>query len=121
MEGSQFTGEMEPDAILSEMQARFPKSRVVLTLGKDGAIYKDKIEIYRHGIYDVPVVDTTAAGDTFTGFFMASLINGETPENALHCASIASSLAVSKKGAVSSIPTKKDVNQAYLLPILSGK
>ena len=51
-------------------------------------------EWLRHGIYNVSVVDTTAAGDTFCGYFLASTAKGLSAQEALHMASIASSLAV---------------------------
>lgn len=119
VEGNQITGEKEPDTILSAMQSRFPQSRIVLTLGKDGVVYRDESGTYRHGIYNVPVVDTTAAGDTFTGFFLAVFVSGKSVEDALYNASIASSLAVSKMGASTSIPTMQDVELAKLTPIFS--
>lgn len=64
VEGSQITGEREPDAILEQIQKRYPQVHTVLTLGKDGVIYQAGRQRFHHGIYDVPVVDTTAAGDT---------------------------------------------------------
>ncbi|MHB8963658.1 MAG: PfkB family carbohydrate kinase, partial [Saccharofermentanales bacterium] len=62
----------------------------------------------------VPVVDTTAAGDTFTGYFMASISKGSTTREALHMASAASSLSVSRKGASASIPDMKEVRDFLL-------
>ena len=62
----------------------------------------------------MPVGDATAAGDTFTGFFLAAALGGETVAEALRLASAASSLAVSKKGASSSIPTIEEVRAARL-------
>ena len=96
------------------MLSRFPGARIVLTLGKSGVLYGAGERRLSHGVYDVPVVDTTAAGDTFTGFFLAAALGGETVEEALRLASTASSLAVSKKGASSSIPTMKEVRAARL-------
>lgn len=109
IEGAQITGEHDTDSILSEMLRRYPHARVVLTLGEHGAVYCDMNEKHRIGIYNEKVVDTTAAGDTFTGYFLASILTGERIEEALKKASIASALAVSKKGAIASIPLKKDV------------
>ncbi len=114
VEGKQITGESETAAILAKMCKIYPNAKVVLTLGKDGVAFMDGDKIFHHGIYDVPVVDTTAAGDTFTGYFIASLMNGENAEESLRLASVASSFAVSKKGATVSIPTAFEVRHAKL-------
>lgn len=114
VEGAQISGREDPLEILPEMLSRFPGSRIVLTLGKSGVLYGEGETRLSHGVYDVPVVDTTAAGDTFTGFFLASALGGETVAEALRLASAASSLAVSKKGASSSIPTIEEVRAARL-------
>ena len=81
----------------------------MLTVGKDGVLYQYGDERASHGIYDVPVADTTAAGDTFCGFFLASTAKGLTAAEALRMASLASSMAVSKKGAANSIPSWDEV------------
>ena len=114
IEGKEITGKEAADDILAEFRRRYPQSVVVLTLGKDGAVYDDGTTRCRHGIYDVPVADTTAAGDTFTGYFLTCITAGETPAAALEKASIASSLAVSVKGAAPSIPTMEQVKAANL-------
>ena len=83
--------------------------RLVLTLGEEGSVYVDKdCKIYQ-GIYPTKVVDTTAAGDTFTGYFIAGLVEGTDIKSALRQASKAASITVSKKGASPSIPFAKEV------------
>lgn len=57
----------------------------------------------------VKAVDTTAAGDTFIGYFAASLLKGLTPEQCLTYACKAASISVTRKGATDSIPKKKEV------------
>ena len=114
VEGSQITGEREPDAILEQIQKRYPQVHTVLTLGKDGVVYQADQHRFYHGIYDVSVVDTTAAGDTFTGYFFAGVARGDFPQECLRIASIASSLAVSRKGAIPSIPWREEVLSADL-------
>lgn len=116
IEGRELTGEEAPEDILREFRRRYPNAVVVLTLGKSGAVYDDGHTRCRHGIYKVPVVDTTAAGDTFTGFFLTAVTSGKEPEEALRIASVASSLAVSRQGAAPSIPTMEEVLQADLAP-----
>lgn len=99
----------EGEALLKALAAEFPEAKIVLTLGSDGAFYKDGETVIRQEIYKVDVVDTTAAGDTFTGFFIGGLVLGEAPETALDHAAKASSLAVSRAGAAPSIPWRKEL------------
>ena len=112
IEGEQFTGFSDKDQILDSLTEKFPAARFVLTLGSDGAVYYDGKEKVFQGIFKVKAVDTTAAGDTFTGFFMASLISGASIPDALRTAARASSIAVSRPGATPSIPTMEEVKAA---------
>jgi ribokinase len=109
IEGNELTHCAEPDKIADHLLKNYPESSVVLTLGKKGAYYQDKRSTCTHGIYDVRRVDSTGAGDTFTGYFIAGVVNGFTIEENFRTASIASSLAVSKQGAASSIPSVEEV------------
>ena len=116
IEGSEITGKKNPKDILQSMAVRFPQAAIILTLGKDGVLYRDNTQELSHGIYRVQVVDTTAAGDTFTGYFIANITAGKDPGEALRLASIASSLTVTRPGASSSIPTRDEVEKAELIP-----
>jgi ribokinase len=109
IEGFQITGEKEPDRILAKFREQYPHAAVVLTLGGDGSVYQDETGIYRQGIYKVNVVDTTAAGDTFTGYFISSILDGLSVEQGLALAAKASSIAVSRPGATASIPLRAEV------------
>jgi len=101
-------------AALELLHTKFPYAKIVLTLGAKGVIYSDGKSVLRHGIYDVPVVDTTAAGDCFTGYFIGCLAQNMPLTDTLRFASKASSLAVSKKGAASSIPLFSQVSSSNL-------
>ena len=114
IEGYQITGEKEPDKILSRIKEIYPDARVVLTLGGDGSVFQDHTGTYRQGIYKVKAVDTTAAGDTFTGYFISSLIDGLPVEEGLKLAAKASAIAVSRPGATASIPMKEEVLNTIL-------
>lgn len=114
VEGMQITGEKDAGEILSAMHRMYPRAGIVLTRGKDGAVYYDGTKTAAHGIYNVKTVDTTAAGDTFTGYFIASILAGKSVEESLRLASVASSLAVSRKGAADSIPRMDEVLNARL-------
>lgn len=98
------------EELLKAVAEQFPKSKVVLTLGSRGSVYKDgELEIHQP-IYRVPVVDTTAAGDTFTGFFIGGIAMGEKPEEAMEHAAKAAAIAVSRPGAAPSIPWRSELN-----------
>lgn len=112
-EGKQLTGYDAPSDILKAIRATYPALKVVLTLGKDGCIYDDGRTRAAHGIYPVKAVDTTAAGDTFTGFFICALSRGDDPTDAIRTASAASAIAVSRPGAAPSVPTAAEV-KAFL-------
>lgn len=102
----------EFEQILAGLVKRFPNAALVLTLGEQGVLYQDKDQRASHGIYKVKAVDTTAAGDTFCGYFLAGLCKGLPMEEILRTASMASAIAVSRHGASTSIPTWDEV-QAF--------
>lgn len=118
VEGAAFTGKSSSNDILRDMLEIAPSSKIVLTLGKNGVLFKDKNHFYQHGIYNVPVVDTTGAGDAFTGFFLAAYASGHDIDYCLKVASLASSLTVSASGATASIPYMEQVLNAQLEPRL---
>ena len=115
IEGYQITGEKEPDRILEKIREIYPKAKVVLTLGGNGSVYQDETgAVYRQGIYKVKAVDTTAAGDTFTGYFISALIDGLPVQEGLKLAAKASAIAVSRAGATASIPLREEVQNTDL-------
>ena len=111
-EGCEITGETDPENILNTLLGKYPHLKVVLTLGSQGSVYADQTMRAKHGIFKTKAVDTTAAGDTFTGYFFASVMTEKSPEQALAIASAASSITVSRKGAAPSIPTMEEVKSA---------
>ena len=118
VEAKGFSGQDDSQEFLRYMRERYPRLRVMLTLGKGGCIYSEGGENYYHPAYRVEAVDTTAAGDTFTGYFVALLANGLPYTDILRYASMASGIAVSRKGAAPSIPMLAEVEAAAatLLP-----
>jgi ribokinase len=112
VEGGQITGLVDPDEVLEKMREMFPKAKIVLTLGKDGAKYAEGDQVYHQPIFKVKAVDTTAAGDTFTGYFLSGLIEGMDIPSILKMSAKASSIAVTRNGAVQSIPFKQEVLEA---------
>ncbi|MEX0941088.1 MAG: ribokinase [Pseudomonadales bacterium] len=111
IEAENLTGETEPDSILDRMAVTFPDSRTILTLGGKGAVYGDSSQRVSQHAFDVRAVDTTAAGDTFTGYFLAGFIAGQAIEDCLAMACRAAALCVTKPGAASSIPRRPELNQ----------
>lgn len=95
--------------LIEKLHGLFPKSKIVLTLGEKGAIYKDSEGVYQQHIFKVKAVDTTAAGDTFTGFFIGALVSNKGIKESLEIAAKASAISVTKNGASSSIPTLEEV------------
>ena len=110
VEGEAIAGCSEPNAIADKLHAAYPDMNVVLTLGHRGAIFcgKDGSRCTT-GIYATGAVDTTAAGDTFTGYFLAQITDSGDAQLALQQASIASGISVSRKGASPSIPSREEV------------
>lgn len=109
VEGYQISGEKDPKKILKYMKEEYPDASVVLTLGEKGVIYQDKENLYKQDSFKVDAVDTTAAGDTFTGYFIAGLVEGiPIQQNLKRCAK-AASIAVSRIGAAESIPKIEEV------------
>lgn len=97
---------------LQNLAARYPHLQILLTLGADGCILFADGETLRQAAFETAVVDTTAAGDTFTGYFAAALTRGETYPDALKTASAAAAIAVSRSGAAPSIPALAEVRAA---------
>ena len=112
VEGAQITGLTEPDDILTKVVEMYPEAKIVLTLGGDGAIYADKDVRYHQPIFKVEAVDTTAAGDTFTGYFLTGIIEGMDIPDILKMSAKASSIAVTRERAAPSIPYRNEVTEA---------
>lgn len=87
---------------------RFPEAAIVLTLGSDGSVYLDKQNRVCQSAFRVKTVDTTAAGDTFTGFFIGGILKKLSVGDAMEMASKAAAIAVSRAGAAPSIPLWKE-------------
>ena len=92
------------EKIIELIRERFADKEVVMTVGEKGAYYIGKGEVVHEPALKVKVVDTTAAGDTFTGFFLASYLRDSDVAKALKLATKASSITVQGEGAAQSIP-----------------
>ncbi len=110
-EGRELTGEGGPDQIACELQRKYPSLNVILTLGTDGCIFRNARQRIFQPCFVTQTVDSTAAGDTFTGYFIASVMKGRSMEEALEAAACAASITVSGEGASVSIPFYEEVEK----------
>ena len=101
----------DPYEMLAQLKAKFTASTILLTLGSKGSLLapQGSAKIYACKAFKVQAVDTTAAGDTFLGYFVEQMSEGITPEVALQRATAASAIAVTRKGASPSIPAIAEV------------
>lgn len=95
----------DPKDAIKYFRENYPEMKVVMTLGKDGSMYFDKESEVFQDSFKVSAVDTTGAGDTFTGYFVTYFYKGDQIEKCLEMAAKASALSVTKKGASVSIPS----------------
>ena len=110
IEGAALFGSQDPKEIAKVFVKQFPNSNLILTLGSAGSVFINTDTYTKQPIYQVKAVDTTAAGDTFTGYFIAAVIKGKEVGFALDIASKAASITVSRHGASSSIPMYAEVD-----------
>lgn len=111
VEAAQIAGVQNSKEVLTLMKEQYPDAKVILTLGDKGCIYQYKDQIVHQEAIKVNVVDTTAAGDTFTGYFLAGLIENKPIEQILQESTRAAAIAVSRKGATASIPYKNELER----------
>jgi len=110
VEAADLCGVADTELQIPALRARYPDTTLVLTLGEQGSVYQSPGGgIFRQGIYQVPVVDTTAAGDTFVAYLLAGLESGCDVAESLRLAAMAAAVAVSRMGAAASIPRMNEV------------
>lgn len=86
------------------MAVQFKSAKTVLTLGEKGSVYAFEGATIQQEAFRVEAVDTTAAGDTFTGYLLSAISRGLPIQDCLTIAAKASAMAVMQKGAAPSIP-----------------
>ena len=109
VEAAEITGHETPEEGIAYFKSRYPALRVMLTLGETGCIYADSERELSQSAFLVKAVDTTAAGDTFTGYFVAGLAAGNEMKEILRVASAAAAISVTRNGAAPSIPERREV------------
>jgi ribokinase len=114
IEGAMLAGTGRPEEILRVLGEKYKNSNIFLTLGPDGSCCSSKDGVLKMPAIPVePVVDTTAAGDTFIGYLIQAYIEGLSIKESMIRASVASSLSIQKLGAVTSIPSSAEVETAF--------
>lgn len=111
VEAEEISGHENLDKIEAYFRQEWPHAEVLITLGKAGVRMLKKDKTIDVPAFEVTAVDTTAAGDTFIGFFLSAYSDHSDSKTALLRACAASALAVTKAGAAQSIPTKEEVNR----------
>ena len=82
---------------------------LIITLGSKGARYRGEQGCFSVAPFKVTAIDTTGAGDTFLGFVLASLSDGQTMQQAMRYASAAAALQITRQGALPAIPSWAEV------------
>lgn len=109
VEAEYITKQSQPQKIIESLRKKYPNLSLILTLGKQGSIYADKNICLKANALKLKALDTTAAGDCFSGYFIASYMKDKDIKKALKIATYASGMSVLKKGASTSIPTYDEV------------
>ncbi|GAK07934.1 ribokinase [Geomicrobium sp. JCM 19038] len=86
-------------------------NKVIVTLGKNGAMYCNGHSVVRIAGFDTEAVDSTGAGDTFNGALAVALTDQLPLNEALEFANAAASLSVEKHGAQQGMPTREEVHK----------
>jgi len=114
VEAEGLTGTSDSENACVRMGEQYPGAVTVLTLGAKGAIYSDADSVHHEAAPCVHVVDTTAAGDTFIGFFLAELMRTRDPRKALALGCRAAAVCVTRRGASDSIPSREELETIQL-------
>lgn len=113
VEAEQISGSGEPKEAWEAIHGRWPGVSLVLTLGGRGSMaFRPEGEAVFQEAFPVKAVDTTAAGDTFTGYFLAALTEDRPLSECMKRASLAAALSVTRPGAAESIPTRPELEES---------
>jgi ribokinase len=111
VEAQEISGHQDLNKIEDYFRQNWSHAEVLITLGKAGVRMLKKDQTIDLPAFEVEAVDTTAAGDTFIGYFLSAYSNHTDSKVALTRACAASALAVMKVGAAQSIPNQENVNR----------
>ncbi len=117
IEGALLAGmpkEQDSDVIFDALRRLYPKTQIILTLGSRGVVAWLDGQRYEQACFQVRALDTTGAGDTFCGYYLASRCQGKSPAQCLHAASAAAAIAITRPGAAPAIPTRDEVEDLLI-------
>lgn len=100
----------EAESCARQLHARGANT-VILKMGEQGCLLSTSVGAKGIPGFEVRAIDTTAAGDTFNGALAVALANGQPLSDAAAFANAAAALSVTKPGAISSIPSRAEVEQ----------
>lgn len=104
VEGKSLSGKSTIEEIKGELLEKFPEIKHIITLGDKGSIYFDnKNEIIVDAV-KADTIDSTAAGDTYIGYYVSSISNKMIVKDSMIRASKASAITTEKLGGATSIP-----------------
>ena len=117
IEAEQITGEKEPERVWNKLHAQHSRLSLLITLGKQGSVAfqvnpDGTVQTHRENAVSVQAVDTTAAGDTYTGYFIAGLVEEKPLPICMKLASRAAAVSVTRPGAAESIPWRKELDKS---------
>lgn len=110
VEAADLSGKTELADIEAYFASEFSDTEVIITLGSQGAKLLRNGESVFAPAFKVDAIDTTAAGDTFIGFFLSHYVRNEDPRQGISRACAASAIAVTRLGAAQSIPSVEEVD-----------
>ncbi len=110
VEAEQMTGSADPDGAWARLHAMYPRLSALITLGDKGSVCfaPDGARVWQDA-FRVRAADTTGAGDTYTGYFIAGLTEGLPLQKCMALASRAAAVSVTRPGAASSIPRREEL------------
>ena len=103
-EGEGLAGCTGLDDVIPALARRCPKADIIITLGGEGAVGFSRGTTVFLPARKVAVVDTTAAGDTFIGYYLAGRVRGMAMDECMRLGRLAASICVGRPGAADSIP-----------------
>lgn len=106
---AQLSGHSKVEPGLKYLERIMPTTEFVATLGERGAVHLAKGQLLTQEAYPTEVVDSTAAGDTFLGFFMAGVLKGWSREECMKWGAKAAALCVARAGAADAIPHRNEL------------
>ena len=108
-EGAALSNEEDYEKIIQTLKQKYPHTHILFTMGKEGSrVLTDKEDIKVEAL-KVNAVDTTGAGDTYIGYFVRGIVEEMPLLETAQMATKASAIAVTRFGAVDSIPNYEEV------------